>query len=477
MDSPARPRAALAVLASGAVIAGKYAIVNVVGEGGMGIVYEATHLKLRQRVAVKMLQREMLAHEIIVSRFEREARAAGQLRNRHTARVMDVDITADGLPYMVMEFLEGNDLEVELGRRGRFAVEDAVDCVLQACSAMIEAHQVGIIHRDLKPANLFLAVDGDARIIKVLDFGISKVHDEGDSKLTTPDSVMGTALYMSPEQVRSSGSVDERSDIWSLGIILYELLSGRPPWTGTATQLAAAIVTEDPPDILALCEIPLEMVAVIGKALKRDPDERYADVKGLAVALAPFASSTGPGRIIAEGLLNTSRSDAHRRIVVRPSQGGGPHGADAVSESRMGGEGTTPGWSQHRAPSSKRRTAVVGMVVAFVLGFVVLGVGAVAYLRWGAHAAPAQSASAAARSVAASASAVDPLAAAQVSTPGAVAAATASTTVPPGSDSVATTHARVPVRGGASATPPRRPPATLQPKPPVTAETSNPIHL
>ena len=219
---PARPsarpsarHAAAPPLPEGEVIAGKYAIVRVLGEGGMGIVYEATHLKLRQRVAVKMLQREMLDHEIIVNRFEREARAAGQLRNRHTARVMDVDITADGLPYMVIEFLEGTDLDAELGRRGRFTVQEAVDFVLQACSAMIEAHQLGIVHRDLKPANLFLAVDGDARIIKVLDFGISKVPNEGegDSKLTTPDSVMGTALYMSPEQVRSTGTVDARSDI------------------------------------------------------------------------------------------------------------------------------------------------------------------------------------------------------------------------------------------------------------------------
>jgi tRNA A-37 threonylcarbamoyl transferase component Bud32 len=467
------------LLGPGDVIAGKYAIVKVLGEGGMGVVYEATHLKLRQRVAVKMLQPEMLSHEIIVTRFEREARAAGQLRSRHTARVMDVDSTAAGLPYMVMEFLEGHDLEVELGQRGRLPHEEAVDYVLQACAAMIEAHRLGIVHRDLKPANLFLAIDGDARIIKLLDFGISKVQNEGDSKLTTPDSVMGTALYMSPEQVRSSGTVDARTDIWSLGIILYELLSGRPPWIGTPTQLAAAIVTEDPPDILGLCEVPLEVVAVIGRALKRDPAQRFTDVKELALALAPFASATGAGRILAEGLLYGG-TGSHPRVSVRPRLEESARTivqAQAVSESRMRGEGTAPGWSQHQQPGSKSRTLFVGMLAAFGVGFVVLGLLALAWLRWGAikpndgaSAAPSAPPSA---PPAASVVAAEPLAPAVDRTPDPPPPTTGAPVTVQSAESAGVARPRVPV--GRSTAPKTTPPA---PKAPASADSNGlPLHL
>jgi serine/threonine protein kinase len=393
----------------GDVIAGKYQLVKVLGEGGMGVVFEATHLRLRQRVAVKMLQPDMLGHEVIVTRFEREARASGQLRNRHAARVMDVDVTPDGLPYMVMEFLEGSDLQVELERRGRLHYEEAVDYVLQACSAMIEAHQLGIVHRDLKPANLFLAIEDpnarDTRIVKVLDFGISKVqHDEGDERLTEAESVIGTAMYMSPEQLRSSGTVDARSDIWSLGVILYELLAGRPPWIGTPTQLAAAIVTEDAPDLRTQAPIPAEIAAIVTKTLRRDPAERYADVKQLALALAPFAPASGAGRVLAEGLLNSS-SGLHPRMSIRPRMEEAQTivQAPAISESRLGGsEGTAPGWSQQSRPLARRRTFVVGLLVAAAVGLLVVVGFAVAWLRAGAGGARAAAAQASASAAAAS---------------------------------------------------------------------------
>jgi serine/threonine-protein kinase len=377
------------------VIAGKYAIVKVIGEGGMGIVFEATHLRLRQRVAVKMLLPDMLAHEIIVTRFEREARASGQLRNRHAARVMDVDVTPEGLPYMVMEFLEGNDLATELERRGRLPYQEVVDYVLQACSAMMEAHQVGIIHRDLKPANLFLTFESDARdtrIVKVLDFGISKLQTEGDAKLTVADSVMGTAMYMSPEQVRSSRSVDARSDIWSLGIILFELLAGRPPWIGAPTQLAALIVSEDAPDVRTHADVPPEIAGIIAKALQRDPVHRYVDVRQLALALAPFAPPNGAGRKLAEALLHSS-SGSFQRFSIRPprveEEAQTIVQAAAVSESRMRGgdaSGTAPGWAQHSPSTGRDRTLLVGFLVAFGIGLLVVGGLALAWLRWGTSA-------------------------------------------------------------------------------------------
>jgi len=405
----------------GEVIAGKYQIVRVLGEGGMGIVYEATHLRLRQRVAVKMLLPSMSDQAITVTRFEREARAAGQLRNRHVARVMDVDQTPTGLPYMVMEFLEGHDLQLELERRGQLGWDEVVDYVVQACAGMMEAHGLGIIHRDLKPSNLFLVDEGGSRIVKVLDFGISKVQSEGDAKLTAAESVMGTAMYMSPEQVRASGTVDVRSDVWSLGVILFELLTGRPPWIGTPTQVAAAIVSEDPPEMRSLCSAPPELVSVVLRALQRNPDARFASVKELAVALAPLAPTGGAGRIIADTISGQSGGFPHgsMRPPSQPHAEGG-HGAptivqaSAVSEARMGTPrdgGTAPGWTQPNAAKS-RAPVLVAIAVAFVVALAVLGGGMALYLRQrgvvARAAASAQPGVATASSATESASALDP---------------------------------------------------------------------
>src|SRR5205814_98366 len=198
---------------------GKYAILRVLGQGGMGVVFEAEHLRLKQKCAIKMLSPSMLALLDIRRRFEREARASARLRGPHVARVMDVETTPDDVPYIVMELLDGHDLDVELQERGRVAYDSAVDYVLQACSAIGEAHAAGIIHRDLKPGNLFLSRHDDQTFVKVLDFGISKVPEDESSKLTAANTLIGTALYMSPEQLRSATKVDGRSDIWSLGVI------------------------------------------------------------------------------------------------------------------------------------------------------------------------------------------------------------------------------------------------------------------
>jgi len=417
------------------VIAGKYQIAKVLGEGGMGVVYEATHLRLRQRVAVKMLLPDMLSHEVIVTRFEREARAAGQLRSRHVARVMDVDVTADGLPYMVMEYLEGHDLEAELQRRTSFPWEEAVDYVLQACAAMSEAHQVGIVHRDLKPSNLFLANDGEARVVKVLDFGISKVQSEGDAKLTSEESVMGTAMYMSPEQVRSTGTVDRRSDIWSLGVILYELLAGRPPWIGTPTQLAAAIVSEDPPELRGLVSIPAELSAVVTRALQRNVEARFGDVRELALALAPFAPPGGLGRAIADafrGGAPAAGSGSWPQVSIRPARADESAAtvvqSNAVSESRLRSPdaNTATGWSQQPAPSARTRTLVLGIAGAFVVGLVVLGGGAALFLRGrdGGQAPTATAGAAGSAALPAAAPTIEPATAASSAPSGAPAAST-----------------------------------------------------
>ena len=487
-----RKGAAQALPTPGHVIGGKYEIVRVIGEGGMGIVFEAKHLKLHQRVAIKMLLPDMLAHDVIVTRFEREARASGQLRNRHTVRVIDVDVTAGGLPYMVMEYLEGHDLQTELDLRERLPVDEAIHYVLQACSAMVEAHQLGIVHRDLKPANLFLTLESDApaasaaRLVKVLDFGISKLHVEGDVKLTVAESVIGTAMYMSPEQVRSSGEVDARTDIWALGIILFELVSGRPPWLGSPTQLAAMVVSEDAPDVRAYAaDVPAEVAAIITKALKREPNERYADVRQLALALAPHALAGPAGLPPSMGFAQASV--APPRVSLRPAMLEDANTilqAPAVSESRMGrgGAGTTPGWTQSGQPVARSRTLLVGFVAAFVLGLVGVGGVATVWVRSRPSASVDPSGVVAPVVGAPSVSAaVAPVASSSVPTVESspvLAAASASASAAPG-DSAAH-RPRAPSHPAApSATPPKA--ALAPPKPAAppasAAPTSNPIHL
>jgi serine/threonine-protein kinase len=279
---------------AGALINGKYEIIRVIGKGGMGVVYEAKHLRLHKRVALKMLRPAALHVADFKPRFEREARTAALLQGHHVARIFDVDVTTSGLPFMVMEYLTGKDLDAELQERGTLSVQEATGYVLQACIAMQEAHAAGIIHRDLKPANLFLTDEGGDRVVKVLDFGISKLTFEVDTHLTGTFATVGTPLYMSPEQVRSSRSVDARSDIWSLAVILFEALAGQPPFHGSMTATAAAIVADKTPSLTALRpDVPPELEAAILKALEKHPNRRYQDVESLMMALMPF----GPGRI------------------------------------------------------------------------------------------------------------------------------------------------------------------------------------
>ena len=281
----------------GAIVAGKYEIVEVVGKGGMGVVFAAIHKRLQQRVAIKMLYPHVRADPDSVERFEREARAAGQLLSPNIARILDVETNTD-LPYIVMEFLEGNDLDDEIEKFGQLPVTTAVDYILQACAGIREAHALGIIHRDLKPANLFLCQTPDGPIVKILDFGISKITTEVDARLTAAMTTMGSPIYMSPEQLREARHVDQRADIWGLGVILYELIAGRPPFDGSVTVVTAAIIADNPPPLSSVCPTaPPELDAVLKKALEKDPDKRWLDAEALAEALVPFASPEAVKRL------------------------------------------------------------------------------------------------------------------------------------------------------------------------------------
>jgi serine/threonine-protein kinase len=276
----------------GDTIADKYAVVRRIGEGGMAVVYEAMHIRLQQRLAIKVLRPGMPDFDEVLARFEREAWATAQLRSIHTARIIDVDMLPSGLPYIVMEYLEGADLDASLPVTGTMPVERAVDIVLQVAEAMQEAHSLGIIHRDLKPSNIFLSQVGGRELVKVLDFGISKMEvnaDPATSRLTQAGQYFGTPCYAAPEQLRSADEADKRSDIWSLGIVLYELLIGNPPFVGTTTSVIARVMTDvirPPADIRP--DLPAGLSLAVMGALRRDPAERFQGMRELSVALAPF---------------------------------------------------------------------------------------------------------------------------------------------------------------------------------------------
>ncbi len=328
-----RPRDRSGVPQPGDTIAGKYEVIRTLGEGGMAVVFEALHLRLRQRLAIKVLRPDIPDFVEVLARFEREARATARLRSVHTARIVDVETLPDGLPYIVMEYLEGLDLDAALHASGPMPVEQAIDIVLQVTEAMGEAHGLGIVHRDLKPANLFVCRStGDRPLVKVLDFGISKMEIEGSARITLAHAYFGTPCYAAPEQLRSAGDADSRSDIWSLGVILFELLTGRTPYVGAATSVIAQVLSDPIPWPLEFRpDLPRDLARIILRALKRDPADRFQSMREFAEALEPFGpaarSSVSLARprgrlgeiLVADGLL--SEADLQRALGVQRSTG------------------------------------------------------------------------------------------------------------------------------------------------------------
>lgn len=281
--------------AEGEVLADKYRVDRVLGQGGMGLVVAATHVHLDQRVAIKFLLPEATAHPEIVERFAREARAAARMQGKNVVRVLDVGTLPDNRTFMVMEYLEGFDLEKILETHGALPVTEAVGYVLEALEALAEAHAKGIVHRDLKPGNLFLSNQPDGSVVvKVLDFGISKLKDDRVA-LTKTSAAMGTAFYMSPEQLTNAKDVDERADVWSMGIILYELVSNLRPFDGESMpEIIAKILRNKRAPLVELGRgIPAEFDEIISRCLASDREGRYADVAELAEALLPFAPTGG----------------------------------------------------------------------------------------------------------------------------------------------------------------------------------------
>jgi serine/threonine-protein kinase len=293
----------------GDVLAGKYRIEDVLGEGGMGAVYRAVHVGLDQKCAVKSLLPQMMRSEEHVARFTQEAKTLAKLQSEHVARVFDVGETEAGVPYMVLEYLEGCDLGQLVDKRGPLPVEEACDLALQICAGLADVHAAGIIHRDLKPSNVYVVPRGDGtNAAKLLDFGISKF--QGSAMMTRTTAIMGSPGYMSPEQMRSTKDVDERADIWALGAILYEMLTARPAFVAeNAPMLCLKIASDDPdPPRSVRSELPADVEHVVLTCLVKSPDARYGNVGEVARALAPFAPERMRGYVEKiEGILKTAK--------------------------------------------------------------------------------------------------------------------------------------------------------------------------
>jgi serine/threonine protein kinase len=341
----------------GQILGGKYRVDRVLGAGGMGMVVAATHLHLEERVAIKFLLPEAMENPEAVARFGREARAAVKIRGEHVARVIDVGSFENGAPYMVMEHLDGRDLSTLLTERGALSPAEAVDAVLQACEALAEAHALGIVHRDLKPANLFLTRRPDGTpSVKVLDFGISKVTNASasDNAMTKTSAIMGSPLYMSPEQMTASRDVDARTDIWAIGVVLYELLAGRAPFRAeTLPEICGLILTSAPPAIRNFSPAtpePLQLAVL--RCLEKDRTRRYQSVSELAQAIAPFGSRA------------TSRSVERISRIL----GANPALYDApVSVPQPAHGGTQSNWGQTNPPRSNAIPLMVAGAAAVVL--------------------------------------------------------------------------------------------------------------
>lgn len=297
----------------GDVIAGKYRIENIAGEGGMGIVYEAEHVILRQRVAVKALLPGTVTSAETLERFSLEASAIARIASEHVVRVMDAGSLPNGAPYLVMEYLDGCDLEELLSVRGKLPVTEVVDFTLQALDALAHAHAARVIHRDLKPANLFLAKRPDGqRVIKLVDFGISKAFDSSPEG----DRIVGSPAYMSPEQL-DNRSIDVRTDLWSLGVVMYELLSGSPPFSGTFAELVHAIrKAEAVPLSERVAGIAPDLSEVVARCLRKDPADRWGSTAELARALVPHGSGKWSSALerVERALSNTKPVRTPRRF-------------------------------------------------------------------------------------------------------------------------------------------------------------------
>jgi serine/threonine-protein kinase len=342
----------------GTVVGDKYRIVAPLGEGGMACVYEAVHVGLGTPVAVKILDGRYAKQSEFLERFSREAQAAASIESPHVAKVMDVGRMQDGRPFLAMELLVGGHLRALVDDRGPLPVEMAADFVEQAARGLAAAHAMGIVHRDIKPENLVAcelgAFAGDRHLVKVLDFGIAKDTRQQASRMTAAGETMGSVMYMSPEQIRSAANVDARTDVWALGVVLYELLSGNPPFLGDQQAVLAQVLTEPHPPIrMHRPDVPELLEQIVDRALAKNPAERFQSASELADALLVFTP-----REAVRGLVARLPPESIPKMRARPPP-------PVSSASRLAP--TVAGWSAtstRAGPSGKLIGVSFGLVAA-----------------------------------------------------------------------------------------------------------------
>jgi serine/threonine-protein kinase len=378
------------MLEEGQLVAGKYQVGPFLGEGGMGAVYEAVHVGTRRRVAIKVIiHKEAANNRTLVARFQREAVAAGTVDTQHIVQILDTGFDDDrGTPFMVMELLAGEDLAKLLQRLSPLPPELALRIVGQACVGLQKAHEASVIHRDIKSANLFLAErDGGELIVKLLDFGIAKIRDDsvsaaaGAMSLTRTGSVLGSPLYMSPEQAMGAKTVDHRADVWSLGVVLYEALTGRTPHQqyDTFGRLIIAICQEPTTPVQDLAPwVRPEIAAIAHKALRIRPEDRFASAE---VMLAAIRTALGGSLTIERTMIDAVT--AEERAVIRPrlvitgdeSRKVSAFASTVSSDEAMVGA-TAGGVSTTMKPRRRTAPVVIGAAILAV------GVAALGIARW-----------------------------------------------------------------------------------------------
>jgi len=379
------------VLGIGSVVSGKYQLVRLLGDGGMGSVYEARHAVLGTRVAIKVLHPELARRTGLVERFLQEARVAAQIRSPHIVQVTDVDRTPDGQAYIVMELLEGEPLSSVLERQAKLPVPTASEYTLQVLSALEAAHALGVIHRDLKPENVFLTFAGGRPVLKLIDFGIAKARrlDQQQKNLTVAGVVMGTAEYMAPEQARSADKVDARADVYAAGVILYEMIAGCRPVNGDDALVIALRVEQGSvvPLVQAAPDVPREIAGLVHRAMAPRPELRFASATEMRLALEKA------NRQPASGAAGATAAARHATLGMHGGPGAGgppltpavqtlraPPIATAMAPAAMAPPAYAGAAVLPASPSGEARRRGRGSIVALVALPVLLGAGVVAVL-------------------------------------------------------------------------------------------------